>query len=442
MRNTNNAAPQAQITILDRLLGTSLIVALVLPLVYPKSAVISLFLVAIVALMSWSITTPRTDLQIPRTLALPFLIAYIAWALVSCAWTPDPQKALGTIIAVAATMGAGLFILMWTTTQSEHRLLFFSDWLLISYICATTILLWLTIDQRPIVWIVETFELYRPGETTKLIEKMPDGSLHAKKALLNTCVATATAFLFPVCAIAWKRLEGRPKYAILGTACSLVYLIVFLSDHETSKLALVIAPIVFLGSLLLKQKMTLLIAATWVCLTIGIIPITSLAHSPLELHQANWIQKSAQHRITIWADYSNRATDRIVLGHGARSSKHLSKMKEPATVWLNLRGTSKSVARHPHNASLQTAFELGLVGSVLLMGLGLSLLRLTSVNSPFALTTFSVSMIIFTACWDLWEAWQISMFMLATLFLCVAAALPQSGTNADSETRQSIPNTS
>jgi hypothetical protein len=66
-------------------------------------------------------------------------------------------------------------------------------------------------------------------------------------------------------------------------------------------------------------------------------------------------------RLAIWGEVAYRVPDAILFGHGFDSSRHID-----ATV--TIRGeVLPAVPLHPHNAGLQTWYELGLIGVVIIV---------------------------------------------------------------------------
>jgi O-antigen ligase len=151
-----------------------------------------------------------------------------------------------------------------------------------------------------------------------------------------------------------------------------------------------------------------------------------------ELHFAEWLPKSARARIIIWQYTADRTLERPLLGIGVKSTsalrdqeKHIRKAEKPDGFVL-ARGTGQ----HAHNIFLQTWFELGLIGAILLALAGaavvLRIAVLPLVAQPFGLATFTAFAAIAAFAWGMWQTWFICAIGLAPLYLRLAAAAAES----------------
>ncbi|MGZ8417814.1 MAG: O-antigen ligase family protein, partial [Methyloceanibacter sp.] len=89
----------------------------------------------------------------------------------------------------------------------------------------------------------------------------------------------------------------------------------------------------------------------------------------------------------------------------------------------------RSSGEHAHNLFLQTWYELGLVGAVLLAlagaGVALRMLRLPKEMQPFAAASFAAFFGIGAFAWSMWQTWFMCAIGLLILYLCVAASAPR-----------------
>ena len=85
----------------------------------------------------------------------------------------------------------------------------------------------------------------------------------------------------------------------------------------------------------------------------------------------------------------------------------------------------RKLSRHAHNAYLQTWFELGAVGALLLLWAGLSILgrisRLPSSVVPYGLAAFSTAAALLGSAYGIWQTWYIALFGLATILFALGA---------------------
>jgi O-antigen ligase len=85
-------------------------------------------------------------------------------------------------------------------------------------------------------------------------------------------------------------------------------------------------------------------------------------------------------------------------------------------------------ARHPHNIFLQTWLELGAIGAILLLGVGLTGLWAIRAWPPIletsGYTLFAVCCAIGVSGFDLWQTWLLAALALAWTAMLLAARLP------------------
>ena len=86
----------------------------------------------------------------------------------------------------------------------------------------------------------------------------------------------------------------------------------------------------------------------------------------------------------------------------------------------------RTTAHHAHSVFLQTWYELGIVGAILLAAAGafvvlrIELLPLQA--QPFAAATFVAFVVIASFAWGMWQTWFMCATALTALYLGIAAA--------------------
>jgi O-antigen ligase len=197
----------------------------------------------------------------------------------------------------------------------------------------------------------------------------------------------------------------------------------FASDHETSKLALVAAAVIFLLAHLSTRLVQGLLIAGWVTAILATVPIALYAYNGLELHKSKMIQYSGRDRIVIWADIAQRALDRPVLGVGARSTNELNEVGTSSLMQPEA-NKQRKIGRHPHNVYLQSWYEIGGVGALLLGVAGLVALvqisRYPQFTLPFSLAALSTFSLELALCWDIWQRWFFALLCFSAVILVLA----------------------
>jgi len=148
-----------------------------------------------------------------------------------------------------------------------------------------------------------------------------------------------------------------------------------LSESGTSVMAFFLGALVLAVAALSLKAVRFLTVAAWIIAVLFAVPLGAL---PYKLGWENWTwlpPQSVAARVYIWKYVADDIYQRPLTGIGIRGPRDLH-FKIPtdadaASAAYALKGRE---ARHPHNIYLQTGFELGAIGAVLLLGIGLAAL--------------------------------------------------------------------
>lgn len=192
------------------------------------------------------------------------------------------------------------------------------------------------------------------------------------------------------------------------------------SLSETAKLALLAGVLTGILVRYVPTGTLRLVQTGWILLVLGIIPliVTLLpAQSPLVAA----MPYSAKDRIVIWHYTINRLDAVPVLGHGAASTPLLASKKSASDEKT---GLVPRLSRHAHNVYLQTWFELGGLGALLLLIVGLGVLSSIGATpataQPLLLAQFVAVASVALTGYGMWQAWLLSVVALA---VCVMTCL-------------------
>jgi O-antigen ligase/polysaccharide polymerase Wzy-like membrane protein len=196
-----------------------------------------------------------------------------------------------------------------------------------------------------------------------------------------------------------------------------------ISAHQSSQVGLVAGLVVFCFAKLWPRFTVKGIAALW-CLAFALVVPAALLAYKSDLNTAQWLPSSFRDRVAIWDDTAQRVLENPWFGIGARSTRLFRDSDQlPQETINSVRG--KASAWHAHDLFLQTWYELGLVG-VILIGLGgavvvLRIRLLSNDAQPFAAATSTFFMAIAAFAWDMWQTWLICAMALTLLYLSTAA---------------------
>jgi O-antigen ligase len=154
----------------------------------------------------------------------------------------------------------------------------------------------------------------------------------------------------------------------------------------------------------------------WLVACLAVVPLTMVGHG-LGLHNAKWLPVSAQHRFVIWNFTAEQTLKSPLIGVGAEMTYVLGQRVKPPTDKMPGELFARRLNRHAHNAYLQTWFELGLVGALLLAALGLAILRridkLPSYTRIYGFAMFASGAVLASSSYGMWQIWFMALYGMA-----------------------------
>lgn len=154
--------------------------------------------------------------------------------------------------------------------------------------------------------------------------------------------------------------------------------------------------------------------------TLLVVPIAVASYSA-DLHQTKWIPKTGQARIILWSVTAVNVMEAPLFGVGVAATKALDERVADQSEQREGHAYPQRTGRHAHNIFMQTWYELGAVGPVILLGLGLLILRhlfrLTDAVQPYAIASFVSAAIIGAFSWGIWQTWFMAAFGIWALLL-------------------------
>jgi O-antigen ligase len=198
-----------------------------------------------------------------------------------------------------------------------------------------------------------------------------------------------------------------------------------ISRHDSSQVGIILGLAVLALAWKWPRQAVTGLATAWCLGFVLVLPLDFLAYRA-ELHQADWLPRSARARIVIWEYTAERVLERPLLGIGADST---ARKREPrAAPPEQPKGLvyRRTTGAHAHNAFLQTWYELGLVGAILFAIAGaavaLRILLLPKVAQPFVAAAFITFAAVATFAWSIWQVWLVSALALVPIYFGLGAA--------------------
>jgi O-antigen ligase len=422
------------------LLGSILLVAVTAALVSAKtlpfmfSVTLAAFLVAAVVRTE----NPTGKPQLPGAPTI-YLLVFLLYALLSAIWAISPDIAVAkTLVAMAMTVGTATIVAL-IRREARPNLLHLGEGVCIGLLIGLVYLLVELLSDQSIKLAIYRAVGVRPDDVTAALFTWSDGKL-VKISIddLSRNMSSAALLIWPALMMIvamWRKPQSTIYCLVLAV---LTWLVVWLSRHESSKLALVVGLAAFALahlSLLWTRRLAIFV---WFAACLAVLPAVLLAHR-MDLHQASWLQQTARHRLVIWNFTAERLLESPLVGIGASSTYVLGPKLEsanppPADVEL-----PETLSTHSHNIYLQTWLELGLIGAVLLTLFGLSLLRgislLGPVLQPYAYATFASAVAMGSSSYGIWQVWYMALFAFSAVTFSIGAQL-MAGTSDASAPRQ------
>jgi O-antigen ligase len=253
--------------------------------------------------------------------------------------------------------------------------------------------------------------VFAEGEVTRL-----------KLYYLNRNVAIFGFYLWPALLAMRTFRDANWRWVVSSLFIIAATVSIFISEHQSSQVGLIGSVIVFILASRWSKATVKGIAAVWCLAFVLALPVALLTYKA-ELNTARWLPVSFRDRIAIWDDTAERALKDPWFGIGARSTRVL--MNEPIFDEPTNSVRLKSAGWHAHDLFLQTWYELGVVG-VMLIGIAgaavmLRIAVLSDETQPFAAAAFTFFMAIAAFAWDMWQTWLVCAIALALLYLNIAA---------------------
>jgi len=154
-----------------------------------------------------------------------------------------------------------------------------------------------------------------------------------------------------------------------------------------------------------------------------VLPLDFLAYNS-GVHQVKWLPGSFRARVIIWEYTAERVLERPWIGIGADSTPAL-KPKNGTSDWPKGFVYKRTTGQHAHNLFLQSWYELGLAGVILIAIAGaavaLRLLTLPLAAQAYGAASFTLFAVIAAFAWGMWQVWLMCAFALLPLYLGMAA---------------------
>lgn len=397
-------------------------------IIFPRSAT-AIFLVPVAGAIGMIILQPGLrGTQVAFGGFLGALSAFAGWSLLSAIWSVAPLASiskplylLGGSIGVAVLVSVG-------RQGSPDLIKAIGFGVLIGFglgaglVCIETLT-----DQSITQFFMNHFAFLRSGYEKHL--GFENGVVvHVGDGNINRRATVVSMLLFPSALLLLTLAAPTAKKIGLGLLLAVTVILLTESTHQSSQAAIVAGGLAFGLAQLSALWARRLVAAGWCASCLLVVPLVIALHSTDMHKDSHALFHSARHRIVIWYTTAEKvmAAPLIGIGADATATQTLAQSKQEQIDGTMVKDGAYEVsaARHAHNVFLQIWYELGAVGAVLFMVVGLAALALISrargAIQPFLLAQFGAAAGMMAFSFSIWQLWFQGAIGLGILALIIA----------------------
>jgi len=355
--------------------------------------------------------------------ALWALLLVVAYVLLGATWADNPPATLvkgGLLFTATVITFAAIAALAEGDAEQLRRAAF--AFAIGAFLSGLFMLSELLTDGAITRGYADVLAWLRPGATIMHMKFVDGRVAKMDVSQLNRSIAMVMFNLWSGLLVL-QTLEDRTRRVAASLLFALAIAVpVVISKHQSSQVALLgSVPAFFLARLWPKTVFRAL-AVIWCLGFVLVMPLSFLSYDA-GLHLATWVPHSFRARIIIWEYTSERTLKHPWLGIGARSTRA---ERTPEALSEKPKGFAypRNTAAHAHNMFLQSWYELGLVGVILIAVAGAIIaLRMSLLPfevQPFAAATFGTFLGIASFAWGMWQTWLICAVGLMVVYLRLA----------------------
>ncbi len=371
------------------------------------------------------------------------LFGFCGYLFLNSFWSLTIPVALAKAVIVLSIIVVSLLVTRAISRQSPETLERTAHFAIIGAMIGTAIICFEFSTDHYLTRLIYTYiPAIRGGEktidvfvtTNGVLTKLPESEFRkayddvvitVSSSALNRNLSLLMLLLWPALLIAVN--QDKPKLATLSTGFIAVASAgaIYTGYSQTAQAALLLSVAVFLIARFWPTFTHWSILSTWCVVVMLAMPIAAAPYS-FGLHTYEWIPSSFRDRMIIW-DYSvKQATKNPLFGVGIRSIRVIGKELKKSKPAIFEQVAYRRLGLHSHNGFLQVWFELGAVGALFILALGIGLLRaikrMRENVRPYAYAAFVSACVNAAFGWGLWQTWLLSGYALTIMLLTFASA--------------------
>jgi hypothetical protein len=364
------------------------------------------------------------------------LFGFSSYLFINSIWSLAPQAALGKSVFVILIILMSLLSSRAFSRISNETLQRVASYAVIGAIVGTLIICFEfstghMLERSLYTW----FPAIRPGDKTIDVMVKINGKLQHlpesefRKAYGDVVIRVASwalnRNLSLLMLLFWPALFLAINFtkSMLAPFVALVIVVaaaiaIFLGYSQTAQIALVLSTCIFFISNYWPGLTHRVILSAWCIAVILALPLSSVPYK-YGLHTSESISKSFRDRMIIWDTTVEQARKTPLLGIGIRSTRIRGKEFNKTQAKIPDQKLPRRLGLHTHNQFLQIWFELGAVGALFILAIGIGLLRaiqkMNPVVRPYIYAAFVSACFVAAFGWGLWQTWLLSGYALSIM---------------------------
>lgn len=398
---------------------------------FPRLLPFLLGLLGVTAAIHVFATEPKRPLALLRTPVAIGLGAFIAYLFVNSGLTGGAgfSKA-GALLGLVA---AGFLVAASFMLRDPRQTRVLAKSALTGLLLGVTFLLIELAFDEPIKRFVTNHGILLFDMAPKKVKIVNGEVARIAPSVLNRNVTSLVLLLIPGLLFTAALPARMTRQAVLAGLVLVAAICVLISESGTSLVAFILGALV-LGFSALSLKATR--AGLMVAWTIAVVFAVPLSALPYELGWNRWTwlpPESVAARFYIWKHMADEVGKNPVIGLGIRGARTL-KLQLPADI-KTLRETNPVAdgrrVPHPHNVFLQIWLELGAIGALVALVVGLVALwqigTLPALVQAGANGLFAAGAAVAASGFDLWQTWLFGSYIFAWVAILLAKRLATGG---------------
>lgn len=368
----------------------------------------------------------------PERFMAPFaaIVAFAIWAMMSALWSPAFFHSLFKPVFLILVVVAVWLAMRSASTGTKPVVHYVGEGAMIgaaiAYILVGVEILTGQLITRSLMTAIPALHANIPKHVTV----SGDGTvLNITIANLNRRMSILIWLFWPVMMLAYYDTNRLRRMFAYGAAAFGISVILLYGSHQSSQVAILGGIVTFAAAIYMGRKFLLTaLTGAWIAIVLLAVPI-ALSVFYADAHKAEWLFRSARHRVVIWGTTAEEVLRTPILGVGAdatRKAMRIAVKRSAADPSLkrDLGQFKSGYANHAHNVYLQVWYELGAIGALLFLGIGVTALnaigRLKPVLQPVTIAMFVTTSLMIAFSYSMWQTWFISAFGMSAALLAIA----------------------